>query len=590
MSNDFRADEITLGTAQVKLQQGAGDPSTGGGSAAPVGSAYFRGTGTPGVYNKTGAGNTAWLKVPQGVFFNVLDYGATGDGVTDDRAAIQLAINDAAVIGGCVFFPPGTYAVGRNGNPYSFDINGLSNICFMGVGYGGAVIKQTGDAAAGAWAIFRVRGGAQRIVFDRLGFDQAGVTNPSTSVHCILVGDGATGATDIKVLDCRFLGLAGCGDQVRFIGAAGNLISRFWVAEHCMFDSAARHGVSINEFCEKGWVVGNELRSAGTNEINITASVAASIDLIKVAENRIEHSAANGIAVSWSGDATNRINRSHFVHNDVISGNCTFTGLKRCQIQSNQILSGVYAAYTDAVVKLSGANSESQIQKNIIQRQNGMGVGYVVEIIDDGTNVPQKIQCQDNTFVQEVQAAGLVHVRSANTFQLGPNISQVTDAGGTTAIAILVDGVAAGAVDKGSVVGNNVSAAAGTWLYGIKLFSNGGNVVDVLCAGNVLNNVDTGVRLEGTGGGAGGFTGKIAIMSSDLNGATTDWSKTGTTITPCIAGNCSTFGAQVLSDAGTPEAAVTARIGSLFLRRDGGAGTTLYVKESTTGNTGWIGK
>lgn len=41
---------------------------------------------------------------------------------------------------------------------------------------------------------------------------------------------------------------------------------------------------------------------------------------------------------------------------------------------------------------------------------------------------------------------------------------------------------------------------------------------------------------------------------------------------------------------GTPEAVVTANIGSLFLRSDGGAATTLYIKESGTAATGWVGK
>lgn len=49
-------------------------------------------------------------------------------------------------------------------------------------------------------------------------------------------------------------------------------------------------------------------------------------------------------------------------------------------------------------------------------------------------------------------------------------------------------------------------------------------------------------------------------------------------------------GPRIVTGAGTPEAAVTANVGSLFLRTDGGAGTTLYVKESGVGNTGWIGK
>lgn len=41
---------------------------------------------------------------------------------------------------------------------------------------------------------------------------------------------------------------------------------------------------------------------------------------------------------------------------------------------------------------------------------------------------------------------------------------------------------------------------------------------------------------------------------------------------------------------GSPETVVTAPIGSLYCRLNGGASTTLYVKESGTGNTGWVAK
>lgn len=40
----------------------------------------------------------------------------------------------------------------------------------------------------------------------------------------------------------------------------------------------------------------------------------------------------------------------------------------------------------------------------------------------------------------------------------------------------------------------------------------------------------------------------------------------------------------------TPEGNVTAGIGSVYLNTNGGAGTTIYIKESGTGNTGWVGK
>lgn len=47
-------------------------------------------------------------------------------------------------------------------------------------------------------------------------------------------------------------------------------------------------------------------------------------------------------------------------------------------------------------------------------------------------------------------------------------------------------------------------------------------------------------------------------------------------------------GTLVLSGTATPEGSKTAPVGSLYLRKDGGAGTCLYVKESGTGNTGWV--
>lgn len=48
--------------------------------------------------------------------------------------------------------------------------------------------------------------------------------------------------------------------------------------------------------------------------------------------------------------------------------------------------------------------------------------------------------------------------------------------------------------------------------------------------------------------------------------------------------------ATLLTGTSTPEGQVTARPGAIYLRADGGAGTTLYVKETGTGNTGWTAK
>jgi len=41
---------------------------------------------------------------------------------------------------------------------------------------------------------------------------------------------------------------------------------------------------------------------------------------------------------------------------------------------------------------------------------------------------------------------------------------------------------------------------------------------------------------------------------------------------------------------GSPESVVSAGIGSIYMRKDGGASTSIYVKESGTGATGWVAK
>ena len=45
--------------------------------------------------------------------FNILDYGAVGDGITDCTASIQKALDDASTCMGIVEVPPGKYSVGK---------------------------------------------------------------------------------------------------------------------------------------------------------------------------------------------------------------------------------------------------------------------------------------------------------------------------------------------------------------------------------------------------------------------------------------------------------------------------------------------
>ena len=86
-----------------------------------------------------------------------------------------------------------------------------------------------------------------------------------------------------------------------------------------------------------------------------------------------------------------------------------------------------------------------------------------------------------------------------------------------------------------------------------------------------------------------------SIGTTYMNLTTTGLAITGTLSTTgaaTFAGAVSVSGtaATWTSGTGSPESVKTAPVGSLYTRTDGGASTTLYVKESGAGNTGWIAK
>ena len=72
-----------------------------------------------------------------GATVNVLDYGAVGDDVTDDTAAIQAAIDSLAGVGGTVYVPAGVYKISA-----AIVMTGTKGISFVGDGSESTSLKQ----------------------------------------------------------------------------------------------------------------------------------------------------------------------------------------------------------------------------------------------------------------------------------------------------------------------------------------------------------------------------------------------------------------------------------------------------------------
>lgn len=132
------------------------------------------------------------------VVYSVKDFGAVGDGVTVDSAAIQAAISAASAAGGgTVYVPAGTYICS---NVYL-----ASNITLMGASMGATVLKMDPLAIPGtnAWVI-RVSNGsttaASYVTVKDLTIDGNKVTwaNPAGKTYGYYLGTGTLGL----VTDC----------------------------------------------------------------------------------------------------------------------------------------------------------------------------------------------------------------------------------------------------------------------------------------------------------------------------------------------------------------------------------------------------
>ena len=163
----------------------------------------------------------------EGAAVNVKDFGAVGDGVTDDTAAIQAAVNVAAKI----IVPAGTYKVTNT-------LALKDNTTFQGNGVGLTIINYGSSAALSDGAI---------ILLD--GADNAYVSDLSIT-HTL----SASGVSGIKVIGASYnvklerLDVSGFSTNFFLDGAEGAVagkLTRCSVTQCCGHDTHSGYGIRV---------------------------------------------------------------------------------------------------------------------------------------------------------------------------------------------------------------------------------------------------------------------------------------------------------------------------------------------------------
>jgi hypothetical protein len=392
--------------------------------------------------------------------FDVMRYGATGDGVTDDSTGIQAAIDAAeAAGGGIVYLPTGTY-IAEN-------LTLKTTVHLLGAGIEATVVK--------------LKAGSTDPVFSGDDFGSLWNTNSTAGIHSWSIRD--------LTIDGNKANAAGGGRGIEVYG----------------------YGYELNR------IVIRDCASDGLHSLWSDDAGAPGPNSMEARLVNVEIHECDDYGIYWGGP-----------HDSVWHG----------VIVWENGVDGVVVKTNGNSLVATGCHSWGAAQN------------YAWNI--QGSNV-HLIGCTAEGAITEqiIVTANDCHIAGGTIFAAG---------GGATGIHLHT---VAGCQIHTHVL--NCTSGA------IKFTADGGShLIDILsyqASGAAISGTPSAtneMRVSVKGGGTGSQVrhngGLIFMGEGDVS---------------------------IRTGSGAPENNVTAAVGSLYLRTDGGAGTTLYVKESGTGNTGW---
>jgi hypothetical protein len=522
---------------------------------------------------------------------NVRDFGAVGDGITDDREAIQAAIDAVSNDKGGILFPAGTYRVSRvnvPGKRWSIDLNGVQDFMVMGEGPKSVVKLVDTTERTGDWHVFILRNNCQRVVFKDLVIDgnRTGLTQPDQQSHGIEVEPGTE---DLVVDRCI---LRECfGDGMRLLGAPGKNVKRLRI-ENSLFQTNRRSGIVIQRALEQ-IIIANCIFDATVKGQSIDFEPTGSdgpTDLL--IQGCIINHTNKAQAVTFSGISGRQpLVRCKFSDNILLGGPIFSTDVNQLTIQNNIIVVTNLGAgqripvqvqrggdsvlitgnllvnddtATRAVIKLSEVNqrqvTRALVTNNLCFTRAGNGIQCLSsdDVAIQGNMIVATDSCSQGIFLRsEVSPMDNISVRDNDVTVKGK---------GTWESGITFAASTPHHISHFSVIGNSIRSAA----KGL-VFKGPGFRQTPVCA---LNRIADDVPSP--------FVGILNLPADSVvvSGVTSRGGTTAGSGAGCF-----------IAGLGDPNNKVIGNVGDIFQRLDGTPGAILYVKETGNGtNLGWTAK
>jgi len=210
---------------------------------------------------------------------NVKDFGAVGDGVTNDTTAIQNAITIVGTSGGgIVYFPSGTYlssGVSIINDAVHIIGSGKESTIVKYVGTSASAVFVFGQAVSGTGALTTVSGcsienmsingnraagndvaGVRSTVFENFTADNVHVYDTKGGYGFAIVGTGLTPRNDLRVLNCSAERCGADGLDIK-AGLQRITVNNFYTADHLV------------ESIEENDAVGVDIRGNYVNVSNV---------------------------------------------------------------------------------------------------------------------------------------------------------------------------------------------------------------------------------------------------------------------------------------------------------------------------------